>query len=623
MIKTDTIVKLNGRTMYFPKVIFSKDELMRLYVYGHARPDFLKQVAVNLLDVDDIIAKYKKNRPTAQQGFTYLIESCAYDKAEIMSDLESFASGQLDLIDLSVKYGFYYYDLQKAFGVLLPDVDVKSYWKQHKKAVQKNTCVTLYGVDSTSKVKSIREKQVETVRERYGADNVMKTQVGKERLRQTMMSRYGVSTNLLLGDDMYQFSNKLYKQLLADNNWKRVIQYLSDKQNISTTEFIKKYPIYRRNFVISTKISDIIDELFGTWVELFNTKVTYPDNLFFSLPITFNSTFLHHYQQLDVLDVPNYIDLFKSKYEAMVANLLDELNVDYVLNDRTVLDGYEIDFYVQDKKIGIEINPSSSHNSNQYALKRSIHRVSKEKLYHYTKYKKAEEKGIMLIQLYEYDLEPSQFNSKIKYFLKQKLCGYSTRFYARNVVVEQVTGSKKKDCIAFLNKYHLQGAAKANTYYGMYHHDDLVGVASFTKHNDYVELKRLCFKYGYQIIGGLSKCIKHYFSDHADCQEIRSFSDNNIGNGNGYKAAGGEFIKEVKTSLRFVSPTNGLDNYSWQIATSWGAKMGVLSKYTDTLKTQEDINRYIEEELPHRYDNHKGYDRLYVVGSKLWRFSRK
>lgn len=616
------MIKLNGRSMYFPKVIFTKDELITLYVYGHARPDFLKQVAVNDSDVIEVIEKYKRNRPTAQEGFTYLVKSCKYGADEVMNDLELFASGSLDLIDLSVKYGFYYYDLQKAFIALLPDIDVKEYWKRHKKAVQKNTCMALYGVDSATKVTSIREKQIETTHERYGADNVMKTQIGKERLRQTMMSRYGVPTNLLLNDNVYQFSNNAYKQLLADNGWKQVIRLLCDKQKLSVDEFITKYPIYRRNFVISTRVSDIIDDLFCTWKELYGVSVNYPNNSFFKLSVTFNSTFLHYYQQLNILDVPDYVDLFKSKYEYMVANWLDEINVDYIINDRTVLDGYEIDFYIPDKKIGIEINPSSSHNSNQYAMGRSIHRASKEKLYHYTKYKKAEEKGIMLIQLYEYDLEPSQFNAKVKYFLKQKLCGYSTRVYARNVVVREVTNADRKACIAFLNQYHLQGANRANTYYGMYYNEDLIGVASFVQHNDYVELKRLCFKYGYQIIGGLSKCIKHYFNDHADCFEIRSFSDNNIGNGDGYKAAGGKFIKEVKTSLRFVSHTNGLDNYSWQIATSWSAKSGVLSKYTKALKTQKDIDCYIENELPHRYDNSKGYDRLYVVGSKLWSFSR-
>ena len=43
MKKTGDFVKLKDKSMYFPKVELTHDELYTLYVYGHAKPYFLRQ----------------------------------------------------------------------------------------------------------------------------------------------------------------------------------------------------------------------------------------------------------------------------------------------------------------------------------------------------------------------------------------------------------------------------------------------------------------------------------------------------------------------------------------------------------------------------------------------------
>ncbi|MBF1631038.1 MAG: hypothetical protein HXO48_09005, partial [Prevotella sp.] len=261
--------------------------------------------------------------------------------------------------------------------------------------------------------------------------------------------------------------------------------------------------------------------------------------------------------------------------------------------------------------------------SNKYAKNRGRLIGSKEELYHYDKYKAADKAGIVLLQLFEYDLNPEQFDKKTKYLLKQKLCGYDEKVYARKTVVYEAKRDIRTKCVAFLNEYHLQGSATATKYFAMEYCGELVGVASFKQHKGYVELKRLCFKRGVQVLGGLSKFIKAYFKSDTNCDIIKSFSDNNIGDGVGYARAGAELVGEIKTSLCFISPNNGLDMYSWQIATPWSAKSGVLSKYTSQLSAQNEIDEYIETKMPHRFDDGHGYDRVYRVGSKIWQFSRQ
>ena len=622
MKKTGDFVKLKDKSMYFPKVELTYDELYTLYVYGHAKPYFLRQIVVNIDMLENIITKNSKNRPNEKDGYKYLLGKLQERQDEAMQDLIEFSQGNLDLIDLSVKYGFYYYDLKKAFDEVL-DVDVNDYWKQHKKYVQKHTCLELYGVDSSAKVADIQAKQKATVKAKYGAENIMQTDTGKKRLQKTMMERYGVPCNLMARDDVYDFSKRCYDALMGDNVWVRVLKKLAQDKKVSYDMFYKEYPLYHRDFILSMQVSDHIETLCKAWKKAGRDVIKYPTNTFFKMPVVMASTFLNEYAKKGLISLPSNFNCFKSQYELMVANYLDSLGVKYEVNNRSVLRGKEIDFYISDKKVGIEINPSVSHNSNKYAKNRGRLFGSKEELYHYGKYKAADKAGIVLLQLFEYDLNPEQFEKKTKYLLKQKLCGYDEKVYARKTVVYEAKRDVRTKCVAFLNDYHLQGSATATKYFAMEYCGELVGVASFKQHKGYVELKRLCFKHGVQVLGGLSKFIKAYFKSDDDCNVIRSFSDNNIGDGMGYARAGAELVGETKISLCFISSTNGLDVYSWQIATPWSAKSGVLSKYTSQLSAQNEIDEYIETKMPHRFDDGHGYDRVYRVGSKIWQFSRQ
>jgi hypothetical protein len=622
MRKIGKVVKLKDKSMYFPKVELTHDELYTLYVYGHAKPYVLRQIVVNIDMLENIITKNSKNRPNKKDGYKYLLGKLQERQDEAMQDLIEFSQGNLDLIDLSVKYGFDYYDLKKAFDEVL-DVDVNEYWKQHKKHVQKHTCLELYGVDSSAKVADIQVKQKATVKAKYGAENIMQTDTGKKHLQKTMMERYGVPCNLMARDDVYDFSKRCYDALMSDSAWVRVLKKLASDKKVAYDMLYKEYPLYHRDFILSMQVSDHIEALCKAWKKAGRDVIKYPTNTFFKMPVVMASTFLNEYAKKGLISLPSNFNCFKSQYELMVANYLDSLGVKYEVNNRSVLGGKEIDFYIPEKKVGVEINPSVSHNSNKYAKNRGRLFGSKEELYHYDKYKAAAKAGIVLLQLFEYDLNPEQFEKKTKYLLKQKLCGYDEKVYARKTVVYEAKRDVRTKCIAFLNDYHLQGSATATKYFAMEYCGELVGVASFKKHKGYVELKRLCFKRGVQVLGGLSKFIKEYFKSDADCDIIKSFSDNNIGDGVGYARAGAELVGEIKTSLCFISPNNGLDMYSWQIATPWGAKSGVLSKYTSQLSAQNEIDEYIETKMPHRFDDGHGYDRVYRVGSKIWQFSRQ
>ena len=342
--------------------------------------------------------------------------------------------------------------------------------------------------------------------------------------------------------------------------------------------------------------------------------------------MTFTSPWLTLYSKRGLVSVPDaFLNTSSSRYEQIVANYLDELGVDYIVNHRKLLNGLELDFYIPSKNLAIEVNPNVTHNSNRYATQpeRVCYGNVQEVSYHYNKYKSASAKGITLIHLYGYDLDPVVFNTRTKTRIKQLVSGYFVRLFARNTVIKKATKqADKKKARDFLNEYHVQGASRASVHYLVYNDSNLVAVASFDMNNRNFEseLKRLCVKPEVQVVGLTSKIIARFFKDY-DVEELYSYSDNNIGNGLSYQKAGGILVKETGPALLFSSWTDPTDVYSWQIATPWGAREGLLSKYGQ-FDSQEDIDRFVETELPHRMDDKKGYDRIYTAGSKLWLFTR-
>ena len=392
-------------------------------------------------------------------------------------------------------------------------------------------------------------------------------------------------------------------------------------------------PLSRRDFVISELSNTHVEDLLRSWKDETGEPVKYPDNILFSLPFTFSKTWLRYYEKLDLLVVPELFYSSMSVYEKKIEYFLNSLGVSYLRNHKKALNGLEMDFYIPDKHIGIEVNPNVSHNSNLYATEvvRSMFTSHKEPSYHYNKYKMAADKDITLIQLFSNDLEPSIFERITSKRLKSLLCGYDEIFYARNVTVrETVSEKEKKQVREFMEDHHSQGSSRANSYWLFEQNGRWLGTASFSpfRIKGCMELKRLCFAPGIQVVGGLSKLISHYLRTHEDCQAIYSYSDNSMGNGAAYEKAGAEFIKETGPALKFIAPHDGRDSYSWQIATSWGADKGVVGtdaeqKGIKKPATQEEIDRYIETELTHRFDDLKGYDRIYTPGSKLWKFTRK
>lgn len=636
MIKLEECVKQPHATMFFPKIVVTEEEMQRMR-FGLVDPSWIRLVVANWEDFSDIL---EKRRPLTNKAiYDRMVHEWSWKCEIVKADVAAFSQGKIDLVDLVVKYGIGYKKCRQFVKDVFYrggyEVDVDFYWKQHKKFAQKNTTVALYGVTHTAMREEVQEKRRKTNRERYGADNPMGNPEIKEKLRKRVLAEHGVEYTFLKRTQIPVWQKRVFTCLTSDPIWKGFLQKACEKAGAPFTSelFESVVPLARRDFIVSELSNTHVEDLLQMWKDGTGECVRYPDNVLFRLPFTFSKPWLCYYERMGLVDVPELFYSSLSIYEKRLEYFLNGLSVSYLRNHKKTLHGFEMDFYIPERQIGIEVNPNVSHNSNLYATepKRSMFASHKEPSYHYHKYQLAAKEGITLIQLFGNDLEPSTFERITSKRLQSLLCGYDEVFYARKVTIrETVSEIERKAARDFLTEHHSQGCSRANTYWIFEVNGKWLGVASFSTYriSGSVELKRLCFAPGVQIVGGLSKLIAHYFRSDPDCVAIYSYSDNSLGNGEAYRKAGAEFVKETGPALKFLSPQDGRDSYSWQIATSWGANQGVVAadakgKGLESPKTQAETDAYVETTLSHRYDDLAGYDRIYTPGSKLWKFVRK
>lgn len=274
-----------------------------------------------------------------------------------------------------------------------------------------------------------------------------------------------------------------------------------------------------------------------------------------------------------------------NKSKSSFENELSLIYSDMEKNNKTVLKPFEIDLYNKDLKIGIEFNGNYWHGEN-----------IKNKNYHQQKSLLAEEKGIFIYHIFEYEwnikkeLIISQLNNLFKVNYR--------KIGARQCIIKEVNN---KDKSQFLNENHLQGNDSSSIKLGLYYNNELVSLMTFCKprfnKNYEWELSRFCCKANCNVIGGASKLF-NYFLNMYKPSSIISYSNIAHTKGNLYKILG--------FKLKNITPPNYV----------WCNGHEILSRYKCQKHKllKQGYNDSSEIEIMHK----RGYYRIYDCGNKVW-----
>lgn len=245
------------------------------------------------------------------------------------------------------------------------DLTLDCYQREYKKANN-----IKFGVDYPFQNKDFLDKVNNYSKEKYGfKKSIFENNEIKEKIKKSNLERYGV----------YSYSKtEEFKTFVSNHNFENQNENLNDLG----FETLKNEESFL-SFMLENKGKYNVPEL----VSLFNGGK------------------MRIYKFLEKTNSSNLLNKNLSSYESI---FLDEFNKffkeDIVINinDRKILDGMEIDFYLPKYKIGIEINPNYTHSfkSKNSTIKNS---VGNNINYHILKSELAYKKNIQIIHVWEKD----------------------------------------------------------------------------------------------------------------------------------------------------------------------------------------------------------------------------
>lgn len=203
--------------------------------------------------------------------------------------------------------------------------------------------------------------------------------------------------------------------------------------------------------------------------------------------------------------------------ERMLADWIESIGEKVDRNNRSVLNGFEIDIYIPAHKIGIEYNGAYWHHDERMAHPRI----------HETKTRRANALGIRLITVWDFDwkAKPEMIKRHIMHAIGKQS---GQKINARQCDVQRV---EFDDAQPFYDRTHIQGAPwRAMIHYGLFHGERMVACMSFgqgssrrgkTGDNEW-ELMR--FATDGLVRGGASKLFKVFVGQHQP-EAVWSFSD--------------------------------------------------------------------------------------------------
>lgn len=233
----------------------------------------------------------------------------------------------------------------------------------------KTTCLKRYGTETALTSDFARNKRAKVIKEKYGVDFYSQTEEYKQKVKATNLRRYGVSSYT----KTKEFKNKAIARMLgvpfSDNPKLNYINKLGISCDPTVAESLKlcpgKYGIPSAEFILA--------QINGTVTEDMVSK---------------------HYSDFygACADVGIFFNR-ESSIEIRIRNFLNSINVKYEPNKRDIIFPLEIDIWIPEHNVGIEVNGLYWH-SNKF----------KDVNYHFNKHNMADEADIKMLSFWEHDV---------------------------------------------------------------------------------------------------------------------------------------------------------------------------------------------------------------------------
>lgn len=251
---------------------------------------------------------------------------------------------------------------------------------------------------------------------------------------------------------------------------------------------------------------------------------------------------------------PEFVKEYNCKVtyiEKVIKDFLDAMGVTYICRKR--LGNYEADFRIENPPVVIECDGLYYHSEL----------IKKDKLYHQRKRNYFRKKGYTYLCFREDEITEKLeiVKGMIKFHLSK-----SQKVYARKCGIQKISN---KEAALFFNNNHLMGNGNGPSY-ALIHSNQIVSALQMVMKKNTLEVSRFCSKLGVQVVGGLSKLLKHVQKIHHPGTMI-SFVDGRYGDGHSLEKIG--FIEKSNyVSFRWTDMSKTYHRLTFPSNQGYGAK---------------------------------------------------
>lgn len=354
------------------------------------------------------------------------------------------------------------------------------------KKKRKETFFIRWGVDHPTKTEKIKEKIKETTIKNWGVDSPMKSDIIKERTRLTNLEKWGTINNT--SSDLFRMYNfKISKD-------PRYVKYLGNNISLFRCE--------------EGHLFELSSDIYSHRDKEHLCDICRPKN-----------------KSRKEIDLYEYIC---SIYDGEIVQSYRE--------------GFEIDIYLPEIRIGIEFNGLYWHSE-----------LFKKKNYHLDKINYFKERGIRVIHIWEDDWESK--GNIIRSQILNIIGSTPEKVGARNCEIIEINSSISN---LFLSQNHIQGGTRSNVRLGLLYKNELVSVMTFDKlegRNKMEEggwnLSRFSNKINMSVNGSASKLLS-YFIRNWKPKRIISYADKDWSVGDLYYKIGFKKLYETDPDYKYL-----------------------------------------------------------------------